>query len=404
LPVFTWSIGSLERAASWTRKHDMTAANPEPPRWDLIRHGPDAELRLTGDWIACETGVRGITDVQAVLDAADGMSLRVNVTQLGRWDSALIAFLKMLRDATDTHQAIPIQFNQFGLPEPVQRLLALAANGTDEQTKAQLPKASLAERIGLFVLEASFGFATVLRLVGDTVLRSKAGIVRDGHTRSADILQHVRDAGAGALGIVAIVNGLVGAIIAFVGAIQLRRFGAGIYVADLVGIGMARELAAIMTAIVMAGRTGGAYAAQLATMQGSEEIDALRAFGIPVYDFLILPRVVALVAMMPLLYIYGCALGLLGGYVVSVGTLDLTSTAFLEELRTAVAGKQFAIGLIKSVTFGALIALTGCHIGLQAGRSAADVGRAATTAVVIGIIGIIGIDAVFAVCTNALRI
>lgn len=244
------------------RGHNM-GVSPEPPRWDLIRHDPDAELRLTGDWIACESGVRGRADVEAVLDAAHATSLRVNTAQLGRWDSALIAFLKLLRGATDTHQPIPIRFDQSALPQPVQRLLALAVSGTDEQPKVQVPKGSMADRIGRSVLQASSGFTAVLRLVGETVLCTKAAVVSDAQTRSADILQHVREAGAGALGIIAIVNGLVGAIIALVGAIQLGRSGADIYVADLVGIGMAREMAAIMTAIVMAGRTGGAYAANL---------------------------------------------------------------------------------------------------------------------------------------------
>ena len=145
----------------------------------------------------------------------------------------------------------------------------------------------------------------------------------------------------------------------------MQRFGAGIYIADLVGIAIVREMAAIVNRIVMAGRTGGAYAAHLATMQGNEEIDALNALGIPVFDFLVLPRIAALVTMMPLLYLYGCAVGLFGGYIVSIATLDLTSASFMEQLRGAVAGTQFAIGLAKSVVFGALIALAGCHIGLQ---------------------------------------
>jgi phospholipid/cholesterol/gamma-HCH transport system permease protein len=196
----------------------------------------------------------------------------------------------------------------------------------------------------------------------------------------------------------------VGGILAFVGAVQLRRFGAQIFVADLVGIAMAREMAAMMTAIVMAGRTGGAYAAQIATMQGNEEIDALKALGIPVFDYLVLPRIIALVAMMPLLYLYACAVGLLGGLIVGMAVLDLTPAAYLEETRRAVSRVQFAIGLTKSVAFGALIALAGCHIGLRAGRSAADVGHAATSAVVAGVIGVIALDAVFAVCANALGI
>ena len=196
----------------------------------------------------------------------------------------------------------------------------------------------------------------------------------------------------------------MGAILAFVGAVQFRRFGAGIYVADLVGVAVVREMAAVMTAIVMAGRTGGAYAAQIATMEGNEEVDALKAFGIPAFDFLVLPRIAALMAMLPLLYLYGCGMGLLGGSLVGIATLDLTPSAFMVELRHAIELKQFAIGFVKSISFGALIAWAGCHIGLRAGRSAADVGRAATAAVVAGIIGVIALDAVFAACTNALGI
>lgn len=219
-----------------------------------------------------------------------------------------------------------------------------------------------------------------------------------------DVLALMREVGPGALIIVAIVNGLVGAILAFVGAEELRQFGAQIYVADLVGIALVRELAAIMTAIVMAGRTGGAFAAQIATMQGNEEIDALEVFGIPILDYLVLPRIAALVAMLPLLYLYGCAAGLIGGFVVSISVLDLTSVSYIEETLRAIAGRQFVIGLTKSIAFGALISLASCQIGLRAGRSAADVGRAATSAVVAGIIGIIALDAIFAICTNALGI
>jgi phospholipid/cholesterol/gamma-HCH transport system permease protein len=241
-------------------------------------------------------------------------------------------------------------------------------------------------------------------LVGDTVLRGFALLSGRARTRVIDVLQMMRDAGAGALGIVTIVNGLVGAILAFVGAVQLRRFGADIFVADLVGIALVREMAAVMTAIVMAGRTGGAYAAQIATMQGNEEIDALQAFGIPVFDYLVMPRIIALIAMLPLLYIYACAVGLLGGLVVSVSVLDLTATAYLEETRRAISSTQFILGFSKSVAFGVLVALAGCYIGLRAGRSAADVGRAATSAVVAGIIGVIALDAIFAVCANALNV
>jgi phospholipid/cholesterol/gamma-HCH transport system permease protein len=235
-------------------------------------------------------------------------------------------------------------------------------------------------------------------------LRIAASLTGRAYTRISDVWQLIREAGPRAFAIVAIVNGLVGAILAFVGSVQLQRFGAGIYVANLVGVAVVREMAAIVTAIVMSGRTGGAYAAHIATMQGNEEIDALNVLGIPVFDFVVLPRVLALVTMMPLLYLYACAIALVGGMAVSVAVLDLTPVSFLQQLREAVSGAQFGIGLVKSVAFGILVALASCYVGLNAGRSAADVGRAATTAAVSGIVGVIALDAVFAVCANALGI
>lgn len=362
------------------------------------------QLGISGDWLACETGVRSAAEVSRILEEADGTMLRLDTNNLGRWDSALIAFLKMLSASAGTGRTNPIRIDDIGLTDPVRRLLALASAGATEASATEVPRASLATRVGVGYFNIWSDTVDVAALVGETALRGGAAFAGRARTRAVDVLQLVSDTGAGALGIVAIVNGLVGAILAFVGAVQLQRFGAGIYVANLVGIAVVREMAAIITAIVMAGRTGGAYAAHLATMQGNEEIDALNALGIPVFDFLVLPRIGALVMMMPLLYLYGCAVGLIGGYIVSMVTLDLTSANFLEQLRGAVDGTQFAIGLAKSIVFGALVALVGCRIGLRAGRSAADVGHAATSAVVAGIIGIIGLDAVFAVCTNALGI
>ena len=220
--------------------------------------------------------------------------------------------------------------------------------------------------------------------------------------RSTDLIACMRDAGITALPIVTVVNVLVGGILAFVGAIQLRRFGADIYIANLVGVAVIREMAALMTAIVMSGRTGAAYAAEIATMQGTEEIDALRAIGIPVHDYLVMPRVCALTTMMPLLYLYGSAAGILGGFAVAVAMLNLSPETFIAQTRGAVAGSEVLFGLTKSIAFGALIAIAACRIGMKAGRSSADVGHAATRAAVTGIVGVIVLDAVFAVCANAL--
>ncbi len=367
----------------------------------MERNGSDAQLHVSGRWIARETGLRDPALISSLLAEAKPLErLRIDTSQLGRWDSALIVFLQDLRQVCARQR---IEFDDSSVPAAARRLLALAA-GSEAMPCVHARGASLLERVGRGALSIQASLGAISQLLGETVLHAVAALGGRVWTRAVDVVELMSEAGPGALIIVGIANGLVGAILAFVGAVELRQFGAQIYVADLVGIALVRELAAIMTAIVMAGRTGGAFAAHIATMQGNEEIDALEVFGIPVFDFLVQPRVAALVGMLPLLYCYACAVGLLGGLVVSMSVLDLSATSYIEETRKAIAARHFIIGLTKSVFFGALVALAGCHIGLRAGRSAADVGRAATTAVVVGIIGIIALDAIFAVCTNALGV
>ena len=222
--------------------------------------------------------------------------------------------------------------------------------------------------------------------------------------RPKDLGRVTADCSARAVPIVTVVNLLVGAILAFVGAVQLVKFGAGIFVADLVGIAEAREMAAIITAVVMAGRTGAAFAAELATMQANEEVDALEVLGLNAVDFLVLPRVLALLLMMPLLYVYGCVTGLLGGMLVAAGMLDISPAAYLDRTLLALDWSHIGLGFSKSIVFGALIGLVGCYTGLYAERNAAGVGVATTNAVVVSIVGIIVLDAIFAICANALGI
>jgi phospholipid/cholesterol/gamma-HCH transport system permease protein len=237
------------------------------------------------------------------------------------------------------------------------------------------------------------------------VLISAADLLR-GHRqfRPKDLGRVMADCSARAVPIVTVVNVLVGAILAFVGAVQLVKFGAGIYVADLVGIAVAREMAAIITAVVMAGRTGAAFAAELATMQANEEIDALEVLGLSAVDFLVLPRVLSLLMMMPLLYVYGCVTGLVGGMIVAGGMLDISPAAYLDRTIDALDWSHLGLGFSKSFVFGALIGMVGSYCGLYAERNAAGVGVATTNAVVVSIVGIIVLDAVFAVCANALGV
>jgi phospholipid/cholesterol/gamma-HCH transport system permease protein len=167
---------------------------------------------------------------------------------------------------------------------------------------------------------------------------------------------------------------------------------------------MAREMGAMMTGIIMAGRTGAAFAAQLGTMQVNEEVDALTTMGISPMEFLVLPRMLALVLMMPLLCLYADLMGILGGAIVGVGMLDITITQYYEETRAALSLTDFSVGLVKGAVFGVLVAISGCLRGMQCGRSASAVGDAATSAVVTGIVFIIVSDSILTVIYNALGI
>jgi phospholipid/cholesterol/gamma-HCH transport system permease protein len=196
---------------------------------------------------------------------------------------------------------------------------------------------------------------------------------------------------------VTLISFLVGAILAFIGAVQLQQFGAQIYVANLVGLAMALEMGAMMTAIIMAGRTGAAFAAQLGTMQVNQEVDAPTTLGVSPMEFLVVPRMLALVLMVPLLTLYADLMGMLGGAAIAATTLDVSLPVYFRQLREALTLKAFAQGLLKSGVYGGIVALSGCLRGMQCGRSAAAVGEAATSAVVTGIVGIIVSSAVLTV-------
>ncbi|MEN8259504.1 MAG: ABC transporter permease [Pseudomonadota bacterium] len=220
--------------------------------------------------------------------------------------------------------------------------------------------------------------------------------------RGRDLLMVIQECGPAALPIVTLISVLVGLILAFVGSMQLRIFGAEIFVANLVGLGMAREMGAMMTAVIMAGRTGAAFAAQLGTMEVNEEIDAYKTMGIPPMDFLVLPRMLALIVMMPLLCLYADFMGILGGLLVSVGMLDLSFIEYYVQTKGAISLGDFTAGLVKSAVFGVMVAMTGCLHGLKCGRSASAVGDAATAAVVSGIVSIVVSDALLTIMYDIL--
>jgi len=367
--------------------------------WLARIDGTNMVLFLSGDWSARDDVVRArMTD--SLLERSNIHAIRFDSSNLGRWDSSLLVFLSSLREALARRRIV---FDQTGLPPAARRLLALLPVAPPESTAPTRGIGSI-ERVGIWAIERWSDLIGLTTLIGETILRTGAAARGRVRTRLVDVLACIQDAGIAALPMVALVNVLIGGIVAFVGGIQLRRLGAEIYVADLIGVTEVREMAPLMTAIVMSGRTGSAYAAEIAAMQGSEEIDALHAIGIPVFDYLILPRLSALTSMMPLLCVYGGALGLFGGFAVAVAMVNISPASFVTQLRGAVAGSDISLGLAKSIAFGGWIAIAGCRIGLKAGRSATDVGHAATTAAVSGIVGVISLDALFDVCANAFGI
>jgi phospholipid/cholesterol/gamma-HCH transport system permease protein len=359
--------------------------------------GATLRLALSGDWVARTDGV-DLGAIEKVIKPGVRV-LQFDTVKLGHWDSGLIAVLAGLREAANKDGVV---FDEEGLPGPARRLLQLLSNPATK-SPSQPPTPRL-DRIGLWAIAAWAEGLEGAALVGNMLLRGAAALSGRAAIRASDLVEAMYDAGLAALPIVTIVSLLVGGILAFIGATELTKFGAGVYVADLVGIGMVREMAAMMTAIIMAGRTGGAYAANIASMESGEEIDALRAMGIPIFDYLILPKVVALSAMMPILYLYGCLIGIFGGLCAGAATLHVTATSFLVEVHKSLTVSQFALGLAKSLSFGAFIAVISCRVGLRAKRSAAAVGAAATSAVVIGIVGVIALDAIFDICASVLGI
>jgi phospholipid/cholesterol/gamma-HCH transport system permease protein len=359
-------------------------------------------VRLAGSW-KLEDGLPATTELQQQLDGTPRVRRLVfDAHDVTAWDSGLVTFVREVVEQSTSRQLV---VDQRGLPAGVQRLLALAA-AVPEQEAARRRGARLPwlDRIGTAVLAGWQGAWDMLGFIGDTVLAGLRLMTGQAYFRRVDLALFLQQCGAQALGIVTLISFLVGLILAFIGAVQLRKFGAQIYVADLVGLAVTREMGAMMTGVILAGRTGAAFAAQLGTMQVNEEIDALTTLGISPMEFLVLPRMLALMLMMPVLCVYADLVGILAGLLVSTTLLHMPLMEYLNETQRAVHLVDCGIGVCKSVVFGALVALAGCLRGMQSGRSAAAVGAAATSAVVTGIVWIIASNGLFAVVTERLGI
>lgn len=317
------------------------------------------------------------------------------------WDTRLVSYVRSAVRACDA-RGIPV--DRSALPRGVQQLLALAAAVPERQTRQKTSPEPLLARVGngaRAVLASVHSFSTFF---GEALIA--LGRLSTGRARFPlrDFFVVMQDCGARALPIVALVSVLVGLILAFMGAIQLRHFGAQIFVADLVAIGMVRDMGAIMVGIIMAGHTGAAFAAELGTMTVNEEIDALRTMGISPVEYLVLPRMLALVLMMPLLCLYGIVFGILGGMLVGIGPLGLGVRQYLDHSLSPLSLTMVASGLFKGLVYGAIVACAGCMQGMRCGRNAEAVGAATTLAVVRSIVFIIAACGILTVMYDVLGI
>lgn len=360
-------------------------------------------VRLAGAW-SLEGGLPPLADVERELSGAMPTGVRFETRELAAWDSSVLAFLagtsKLAR-----RRSIPV--DRSGLPEGLRRLLALAEavpEKSDARTSDDEDGDDFVEKVGERVLATERLFRSDLEFFGRLTQSVGRALKGNARFRWSDLALLVQQNGFEALPIVTLVTFLLGLILAFVGAIQLQTFGATIYVADLVGVAMVRDMGALITGIIMAGRSGAAFAAQLGSMKVTQEIDALETMAISSLDFLVLPRVIALCLMMPLLTMYGDALGILGGGFVGVLMLDLSPVAYLLQTADAVSTTHVIGGVAKGTVYGVLIATAGCLRGVQCGKSSSAVGDAATSAVVTGIVAIITACGIFAFVFYALGI
>jgi phospholipid/cholesterol/gamma-HCH transport system permease protein len=374
------------------------------PRLTVQCIGERLLVGLAGDWLA-RASLPGFGAVEsAFAPGAPGpiKAMAFQTAGLGRWNSGLMTFILKCFELCKQKN---VEFQSQTLPPGVSALLQMAEAVPEKKGAARsAARQPFLERLGLSAISTSSGAMSGITFGGESVIAFLKLLRRQAQFRWADTFLVMQECGPKALAIVALINFLVGMILAFMGATQLRQFGAAIYTADLVAIATVREMAAIMTGIIMCGRTGAAFAAQLGTMKVNQEIEAFQTFGFSPSEFLVLPRVLALIAMMPILVLFAILISILGGFLVATLMLHVTPTLYLNRTLEAITVTSFLLGIFKGTYFGVVVALTGCMRGIQCGTSAAAVGLATTSAVVTGITFIVASDGVFAVICNALGI
>lgn len=343
-------------------------------------------VKFTGDWKA-SAGLPAAGEVIADLLSHNIQQINLNASDISGWDSRLVSFLlHFMKECAKRN----IQVGKEGLPQGIAELLELASRSYyEEGAVVKEEEESILDKIGDKTLKIKESAYSVLNFLGDITVSFVRLIAGKVYFRWDEFIYIVQRSGASALALISLISLLVGMILAFVGAIQLKMFGAQIFIADIVGIAMVRVMGAVMTGILMSGRTGAAFAAELGLMQTNEEIDALKTLGISPVEFLVLPRLLALVMMLPLLTLYADFMGIVGGFFISVTYLGLNPVEYWHHTEQAVKLSHLWVGLIHGFVFGIIIAVCGCLQGIKCERSAAAVGEATTAAVVTSITNIV---------------
>lgn len=361
-------------------------------------------LVLSGRWTVAGLGTIGPRLAAAELPA--GGAAVADASRITALDSAGAWLLQTLLQRLG-QAGHPVRLQ--GLPERFSALLATVAQAF-EQRAGQAPPAArpspaaptLLQRTGAGVVDAAEQGVALLSFVGECAVAVAGCLAQPRRIRWRPILFNIRSAGVDALPIVGLLAFLLGVVVAYQSADQLRQYGANIFIADIVGLSMLREFAPLITAIIVAGRSGSAYAAQIGTMVVTEEVDALHTLGIPPLDLLVLPKLVALVIALPLLTVFADLLGVAGGLLMAQAQLAVSPHEFMDRFVKAVSATAFLVGIGKAPVFAVVIVVVGCFQGFRTRGGADSVGRQTTRSVVQAIFGVIVVDALFSVLFSAL--
>jgi len=364
--------------------------------------GDKATLYLKGD-VCLSQAMNYESDIRGNI-IGDVKSFTLDLKSIGVYDSYVILLINRLKKHCIANN---IDFNLSGTTSALDDFISImsadsAKKVSEEKRKSQLYR--YIANIGENAKNIWHKAYDLIAFMGDLFVKMLYIFVKPGSIRWKDLPFYFTRSGVDALFIVLLIVFLIGVITGYQGALQLQRFGADVFIADLIGISITRELAPLMTAILVAGRSGSAFAAEIGTMKVSEEIDALNSLGFDHMTFLVVPRVFAVMIAMPLLTILADAAGIVGGLLAAVSTLDITITGYINQLERALTYAHVFSGIAKSVVFGFLVAAVGCFSGLQVRGGAESVGKYTTTAVVSGVLLIIIADAVFTFVLQAIGI